>query len=64
MDELIVEAANRFEDLRRDRIHIAQDFMMQSHTDEELMADISNILMLYSLSQSVRSVPQGFVSNG
>lgn len=64
MDELVAESANRFEELRRNRIHIAQDFVAGCQTDEELVADVSNILMLYAVAKSIANMPQGFVSNG
>jgi len=61
--QLLINFLNEFDELRISRLHIANEFLSKSQNDEELLADIANILALLYAAKKVMQMPRGFKSD-
>lgn len=60
---LLINALNEFDELRIQRMHVAQEFLVKYEKDEELFADLANILALLYAANKFMRAPQGFKSD-
>lgn len=57
-----MDLLNNFDDLRMQRMHLAQEFVQHSNGDE-LLADVANLLALLYAANNLAKQPKGFVSD-
>ena len=61
--KLLVNLLNQFDELRIERLPVAQKFLAAYNSDDELFADLANILALLYAANKVMQIPQGFKSD-
>ena len=60
---LLVNLLNEFDELRISRMHVAQKFLTDYTSDDELFADLANILALLYAANKMVHMPRGFKSD-
>lgn len=61
--QLLVNVLNEFDELRISRIEVAQKFLADYNSEDELYADLANIFALLYASNKIRQMPRGFKSD-
>jgi len=61
--QLLVNFLNEFDELRMNRISVAQKFVAQYDNLDELYADVANVLALLFAANQIQQTPKGFKSD-